>query len=100
MNETIRVEVVYALPERQWSAQLTLPSDATLADALAAVASREGFAALDLSRATVGVWGKVVVDRDLLLRDGDRVEIYRPLAGDPMAARRKRSADAATRKSR
>ena len=100
MSETIRVEVVYAPPEQQWSAQLTLPATATLTDALAAVASMEGFAALDLSRATVGVWGKVVIDRASALRDGDRVEIYRPLSEDPKEARRKRSAAAAKRKSR
>jgi putative ubiquitin-RnfH superfamily antitoxin RatB of RatAB toxin-antitoxin module len=32
-----------------------------------------------------------VVQRDQLFRDGDRIEIYRPLAQDPKAARRKRA---------
>jgi len=96
MSETIRVEVVHARPERQWSVRLSLAATATIADALSAVAAEPGFADLDLARAsgeawTVGVWGKVVGDRAHRLRDGDRVEIYRPLAADPKDARRQRS---------
>jgi len=44
---------------------------------------------IDLSSSKIGVWGKLRVAGDLL-RDGDRVEVYRPLLVDPKEARRQR----------
>ncbi|MGH8313045.1 MAG: RnfH family protein, partial [Gammaproteobacteria bacterium] len=38
----------------------------------------------------LGIFGRAVVPQQLL-RDGDRVEIYRPLQVDPKQARRKRA---------
>lgn len=86
---TIEVEVVYALPRRAHRLTLTLPAGATVADALAAVADRSPFDGLDLDGAPVGVFGDRV-ERGRPLEDGDRVEIYRPLAIDPREARRRR----------
>jgi hypothetical protein len=90
VSDSIGVEVVYALPERQWSATLELPAGASIADALAAVATMSGFRALDLASVSVGIWGRVVTDRSRPLTDGDRLEIYRPLLVEPMLARRQR----------
>lgn len=61
--------------------QLQLNAQATIADALAA-------AGWPLS-GSCGVWGRVV-SSDHVLRDGDRVELYRPLTVDPKKARRER----------
>jgi uncharacterized protein len=84
------VAVVYALPERQYQVELTLPAGATVADALAAVAGAAPFAALDIAALPVGIFGeRVAVDR--ILADHDRVELYRPLMLDPVEARRQRS---------
>ena len=92
MSAPIHVEVVYALAERQWSVHVELPLGSSVAAALTAVATAPGFAALDLTTVPVGIWGQVVSDRARVLRDGDRVEIYRPLRVDPMLARRQREA--------
>ena len=89
-TRTIDVEVVYARPERQDLVTLTLPAGATVADALAQVADRAPFAALDLARMPVGVFGDRV-DRSRRLVQGDRVELYRPLVIDPREARRRRA---------
>jgi hypothetical protein len=81
----LKVEVVYALPEGAQSVSLSLPSGATLRDALAA----SGFEA-NLEKQAFGIFGKrAALDRPLA--DGDRVEIYRPLAMDPKEARRRRA---------
>lgn len=40
--------------------------------------------------ATIGVWGRRVAV-SYVLRDGDRVEIYRPLPADPKESRRHRA---------
>lgn len=62
---------------------LSLPAGATVADALA----RSGWAVP--ADARVGVWGRPCVPTDVL-RDRDRVELYRPLTVDPKEARRQR----------
>jgi putative ubiquitin-RnfH superfamily antitoxin RatB of RatAB toxin-antitoxin module len=88
----VNVEVVYALAQRQWRRALVLLEGATVRDALAAVSGDEAFAALDLDHVAVGIWGRVISDRDRELVDGDRIEIYRPLVVEPMEARRGRDA--------
>ena len=81
----MKVEVVYALPERADTVRLDLSPGATLRDAVVA----SGFEA-DLEKGAFGVFGKrAALDRPLA--DGDRVEIYRPLAMDPKEARRRRA---------
>jgi putative ubiquitin-RnfH superfamily antitoxin RatB of RatAB toxin-antitoxin module len=81
----MKVEVIYALPRRASTVQLELPAGATLRDALASC----GFE-VDPGKQAFGVFGKRV-GLDHPLADGDRVEIYRPLAVDPKEARRRRA---------
>jgi len=89
----LRVEVVYALPEREQSARVAVQSGATVRDVLA----KSGL--LHLVRGKVGIFGKVVRE-DAPVADGDRVEIYRPLAVDPKEARRARAATYTSRSRR
>jgi len=84
----IRVEVVLALPERTLLKQVVLDDGATVAQALAAADFGEHGALVDPRR--VGVFGRCVTPEQPL-HDGDRVEIYRPLAVDPKEARRRRA---------
>ena len=87
---TIRVDVAVALPERQEVAVVELPDDATVSLALEAARVRERFPEIDWSGVTYGLWSRpCAVDR--VLRDGDRVEVYRPLAADPKDQRRARA---------
>lgn len=87
--------VSYALPERQWLWSVELPPRADVATALAAVAAQlTGSDALlvdaaQWNSAVVGVFGRVC-ERTQSLSEGDRVEIYRPLAADPKESRRDR----------
>ena len=93
----LRVEVVYALPQRAIAIPLVLPTTATVGDALAAAAADLEFAGIDVAAADVGIFGAVVA-RDRLLEPGDRIEVYRPLAVDPKAARRARVREARARR--
>lgn len=80
----IRVEVIRAWPRRYETITLTLPDAATVADALAAGRfSLEGIAGY-------AVFGERVGGGDGL-RDGDRLELLRPLQIDPKDARRRRA---------
>ena len=76
---------------------LTLEPGATVADALRASGLQSRYPDAALDALPVGVWG-AFCRRDDVLRDRDRVELYRPLRVDPMEARRRRQRDqAATR---
>lgn len=83
----ISVEVIYALPERREAVRLRLPTGASVRDAVLKSALDRSFPDLDLATAPIGVWGVAVADQRIAL-DGDRIEIYRPLAADPRERRR------------
>jgi putative ubiquitin-RnfH superfamily antitoxin RatB of RatAB toxin-antitoxin module len=93
MAETIDVEVAYAEPGRQFLRRVAVPRGATIAEAIAASGLEAAFA-IDTADLAAGVWSKPAA-RDTRLADGDRVELYRPLAADPKEARRRRAAKAA-----
>jgi putative ubiquitin-RnfH superfamily antitoxin RatB of RatAB toxin-antitoxin module len=85
----IRVDVVYAEPQRAIERSYSMESGATLGEALRLAAADPAFAGIDIGSAAVGVFGRIA-DVHLVLEDRDRVEIYRPLAADPKIARRAR----------
>ncbi len=96
-NGVKRCTVAYALPDAQWLWPLELPCDATVAEALAAARRlADGAPEIAWESAAVGIFG-VVCAREFVFADGDRIEIYRPLAVDPRAARRERAAGAKRR---
>jgi putative ubiquitin-RnfH superfamily antitoxin RatB of RatAB toxin-antitoxin module len=88
--ENLRVEVVYALPAGEDAVRLALAPGATALDAVRASGLLERHPGIDLSRQKIGIRGRVV-EMTALLTDGDRVEVYRPLAMDPKEARRARA---------
>jgi uncharacterized protein len=89
----LRIEIVYAQPQRSVVKRLSMPQGTLIADALKLAAADRDFFGIDLSGSAVGIFGKVV-QRDQPLKDGDRIEIYRPLAEEPKLARRKRASRA------
>jgi len=87
----MNITVAYALPDVQFDEPLQLESGATIADALALIAQQPPFSELDLQHAPIGVFNRLIKDRAHVLREGDRVEIYRELEVDPMTARQQRA---------
>jgi uncharacterized protein len=85
----IGIEIVYAQPQHSIIKALRVAPGSTIADALAAAAADPDFFGVDLANAPVGIFGRVA-RRDQPLKDGDRIEIYRPLMEEPKLARRKR----------
>lgn len=92
ISETIRVEVVYALPERQEVVPLALPAGSTLQQAVIASGLAEKYPAIDVAAGKFGIYSKLAKP-DTVLRDRDRVEIYRPLIADPKEVRKQRAAE-------
>jgi len=91
MAETIRVEVAYALPGRQWLLPLEVPVGCTVAQAI----ERSGLARevpdLVIKDKQVGIFYRPCT-LDTVISAGDRVEIYRSLSADPKEVRRRRAA--------
>ena len=92
----IRVEVAYAMPARQHIVELAMEQGATAADALRQSGILDLYPELGGNNSPLGIHGRVLPP-DTLLREGDRVEVYRPLTVDPKAARIDRAAQARQR---
>lgn len=90
MNDMINIEVVYALPHEQVLLKLKLPQGSTVAEAVQASGIMEKHPEINLAQNKLGIYGKLS-KADAVLRDKDRVEIYRPLIADPKEVRRKRA---------
>ena len=88
-HRTIRVEVIYALPDAQEVIPVELTGGASLQDAVTASGILGRYAGIEPGVTAVGIFGRRA-DWDIPLEDGDRVEIYRPLVADPKEQRRKR----------
>ena len=82
------VEVAYALPGRQRVVQLPLRDGMTALDAVQAAGLEREFPEIAGRDLVLGIYGRRV-EATQMLRNGDRVEIYRPLKFDPREARRK-----------
>jgi uncharacterized protein len=89
----LRCEVTYATPQRQWVVPLDLAPGATVEDAVQASGLLENCPELARGSLVLGIFGTIVEPRQAV-REGDRVEIYRPLKADPRTARRARVARA------
>ena len=90
--------VVYATPARQWSWSVALRDDANITEFLAQARLEAG--ALEVPwDGDVGIFGELCA-RDAVPRDGDRIEIYRPLRSDPKESRRARVAAAKAERGR
>jgi putative ubiquitin-RnfH superfamily antitoxin RatB of RatAB toxin-antitoxin module len=83
----MRVEVVFALPDRQVLLVPDVPEQTTVADVINLSGIARHFPECDLDALQAGIWGQPV-DRDRLVKEGDRIELFRELVMDPREARR------------
>ncbi|MGE0859404.1 MAG: RnfH family protein [Gammaproteobacteria bacterium] len=90
------MEVAWASAEQQWVVALEVPTGTTLRGALERARVDDRLPVEALAAASFGIFG-VVKTLETTLADGDRVEIYRPLADDPKLIRRRRGTRRARR---
>jgi putative ubiquitin-RnfH superfamily antitoxin RatB of RatAB toxin-antitoxin module len=91
MPDEILVEIAYALPEEQVIISIKVPTIFNVQQAIDKSGIQKKFPCIDLSKNKVGIFGKKTT-LNHLLKDRDRIEIYRPLILDPKEMRRKRAA--------
>ncbi len=87
----IMVEVAYALPHKQAILSVAVPEGTSALEAAQRSGISDKFDGIDLDNAKLGIFGKPVSPGQAL-REGDRVEIYRPLLADPKEVRKARAA--------
>lgn len=89
-NGMIQVEVIYALPHEQKLLKVEVPQETTLEEAIKISGILNKYPDIDLSSNKVGIFSKLS-KLDVVVRDKDRIEIFRPLIADPKEVRRKRA---------
>lgn len=89
----MKIEICYALADRQELVSIDIPDGATVLQAVEASGLLKKHPEIDPGGANkLGVYAKLV-KLDAVLRDRDRVEIYRPLIADPKEVRRQKAAE-------
>lgn len=89
-KQLLTLEVVYALPERQKIIVVQVVAGTTVQRAIEQSGIMQHFDDIDLTKNAVGIWNKTCKLSDQP-RNGDRIEIYRPLVADPKEIRRRRA---------
>ncbi len=85
------VEIVYSLPGQQFVVQVKVPEGAVVQEVIDRSGLLMAHPEIDVGGVNkVGIWNKLA-KLDALVRDGDRVEVYRPLIADPKEVRRQRA---------
>ena len=88
---SVKIEVAYALPDKQPVIALQVSAGTTIEQAISQSGILEQFPEIDISKNKLGIFGKLK-KADEVVREGDRVEIYRPLIADPKEVRKQRAA--------
>ena len=87
------VEIAYALPSEQKIITVNVPDDCTAYEAVIKSGIVDIFPQIDPDNDPMGIFAKAIKNqKETVLKEGQRVEIYRPLIADPKEARAKRAA--------
>ena len=92
MPNDILIEVAYALPQKQMIIPIKVKIGTTAEEAIIASGIIKKFPEIDLKINQIGIFGKLT-QLDHVMRERDRIEIYRPLIADPKEIRRQRAAE-------
>jgi putative ubiquitin-RnfH superfamily antitoxin RatB of RatAB toxin-antitoxin module len=87
----LQVYVTYAKAQEEFIRPLRVASGTTVGQAIELSGVLASFPEINLVTQPVGIYGKKKT-LETVLRDRDRIEIYRPLVADPKDSRRKRAA--------
>ncbi|WP_105168676.1 RnfH family protein [Pseudoalteromonas sp. T1lg23B] len=86
----IKVEVVYAIPHKATCIQVDVAEGTSAEQVVMQSGILEKCPEIDATNLTLGIWNRTVKNHQVV-REGDRIEIYRPLIADPKDARRRRA---------
>jgi putative ubiquitin-RnfH superfamily antitoxin RatB of RatAB toxin-antitoxin module len=90
MADLLHVQVCHASATHEFLRELTVEQGTTIEQAIVQSGVLNEIAGIDLALQPVGLFGKKR-PLDTVLREHDRIEIYRPLVADPKDSRRRRA---------
>lgn len=90
MAELLRISLCYATPTEEILRELSVAPGTTIGQAISASGLLAELPEFELGVTPVGVYGKKK-PLDTVLREHDRIELYRPLVADPKDSRRRRA---------
>ena len=90
LDKQIQIEVVYGLPQKQELLTLPVQVGTTVEQAINESGILSMFSDIDLTNNKVGIWNRAAKLSDVL-KNLDRIEIYRPLIADPKEVRKRRA---------
>lgn len=91
MDEGVQVVVCYASAREEFLRPMKVAPGTTIGQAIEMSGVLEAYPEINLATQPVGIYAKKKT-LDTVLRERDRIEIYRPLVADPKDSRRKRAA--------
>jgi len=86
----LSIEVVYGTPTRQEIISCQVGPNTTIEQAILSSGIIEEFPEIDLAVNNVGIWNRAAKLTDMV-KDLDRIEVYRPLLADPKEVRKRRA---------
>lgn len=89
-DSVVAIEIAYALPDRQVLIAMEVRAGTTVGEAVVQSGLSSAHKGMDVKSGKFGIFGKRVSPDDVI-KNGDRIEIYRPLTADPKDARRRRA---------
>jgi len=90
-EKSIMVEVAFAKPDEQVIISVSVPEGTKVIDAIMQSGILDRFPQINLEKDKIGIFSKIC-KKDAVLREKDRIEIYRPLIADPKEMRKLRAA--------
>ena len=91
MDEGVQIYVCYATAREEFLRPMTVAPGTTIGQAIEMSGVLEAYPDINLASQPVGIYARKK-SLDTVLRERDRIEIYRPLVADPKDSRRKRAA--------
>lgn len=91
MSNMIEVEVVYGVPTKQVLLSLPVPVGSTIEESIKLSSITKHFPEIIIGDAKVGIFSRPE-KLSTVVKEGDRIEIYRPLIADPKEMRKLRAA--------
>lgn len=88
----MQIGVCYAHAEQQVWMRLDVPENIRVEEAILKSGILKRFPEIDLKKQKVGIFGKLV-KLDAEVKEGDRIEIYRPITADLKTVKRRKFAD-------
>ena len=91
VTELVQVYFCYARAKQEWIRPMQVKPGTTIGEAIEQSGVLQDFPEINLTTQPVGIYARKKT-LDTVLRERDRIEIYRPLVADPKDSRRKRAA--------